>query len=459
MSSHREAPEISKDQVADNTDVYAFVSPDQPDTVTLIANFIPFQLPDAGPNFYEFGEDVAYNIHINNTGDGTSNITYQFLFQTETRNLETFLYNTGPITSLDSMNWNRRQFYTVTKVVNGAPTLLAQGLISPPCNIGPRSTPNYAALAQAAVHKLPSGETVFAGQRAEGFYVDLGAVFDLADLRPFQHLHLIPSADAPGVNGTASVNVSTIAIQVPKTQLTRDGANPSDPMNPKAVIGIYASASRNSVRVREPRGQNVDIGPWVQVSRLANPLFNEVMIPLGKKDLWNSLPPSQDDQFLANAQHPELSKLLPVLYPNVFPNLAALSAARADIVAIFLTGLPAGVVPGFQNYSGPKMAEMMRLNMAIPPSATPNILGILGGDLAGFPNGRRVQDDVVTIELRALAGATYPLIDKTFKPDAAASGVTDGVGPTNVPSGYLPTFPYLGVPYDGYSHPGSNPTM
>ncbi len=459
MSSHREAPQTSQDQVADNTDVYAFVSPDKPDTVTLIANFIPFEQPDGGPNFYEFGEDVSYDIHVDNTGGGTSNITYHFLFQTETRNLDTFLYNTGPLASLDSPNWNRRQSYSVYKVVDGAASLLGQGLLCPPCNIGPRSTPNYPALAQAAVHQLPTGETVFAGQRAEGFYVDLGAVFDLADLRPFQHLHLIPSADGPGVNGTQSVNVHTIALQVPKTDLTRGGAAPTDPMDPRAVIGVYASASRNSVRVREPKAISVDVGPWVQVSRLANPLFNEVMIPLGKKDLWNSLAPRHDNQFLPNVQHPELSKLIPVLYPNVFPHLAALTAPRADIVAIFLTGLPSGVVPGFQNYMGPTMAEMMRLNVAIPPTASPNILGILGGDLAGFPNGRRVSDDVVTIELRALAGATYPLIDKTFVPDAAAGGVTDGVGPRNVPSGYLPAFPYLGVPYDGYAHPASNPTM
>jgi len=221
MSSHREAPQTSQDQVADNTDVYAFVSPDKPDTVTLIANFIPFEQPDGGPNFYEFGEDVSYDIHIDNTGGGTANITYHFLFQTETRNLDTFLYNTGPIASLDSPNWNRRQSYSVYKVVDGAASLLGQGLLCPPCNIGPRSTPNYPALAQAAVHQLPTGETVFAGQRAEGFYVDLGAVFDLADLRPFQHLHLIPSADAPGVNGTQSVNVHTIALQVPTTDLTR----------------------------------------------------------------------------------------------------------------------------------------------------------------------------------------------------------------------------------------------
>lgn len=458
MSSHREAPQTSQDPVADNTDVYAFVSPDAPNTVTLIANYVPFEAPDGGPNFFEFGEDVAYDIHISNGGNPSTDITYQFLFQTQTVNLETFLYATGPITSLDSPNWNRKQTYSVTKVVGGKSTLLAQGLTCPPCNIGPRSTPNYAALAQAAVHKLPTGETVFAGQRAEGFYADLGAIFDLGALRPFQDLHLIPSAKAAGINGLAGFNIHSIAIQVPKTDLTRNGATPTGPMDPAAVIGVYASASRNSVKVREPKGINVDVGPWVQVSRLANPLFNEVIVPLGKKDLWNSLPPQNDAEFAQYTDHPELAGLLPVLYPKVFPNLAALNAtkaARSDITAILLTGLPAGIIPGFQNYTGSKPADLLRLNVAVPPTAAPNNLGIIGGDLAGFPNGRRVADDVVTIEIRALAGVTYPLIDKKFAPDAAAGAVTDGVGPTNVPSGYLPNFPYLGVPYDGYSHPAS----
>ncbi|MGH2387432.1 MAG: DUF4331 domain-containing protein, partial [Chloroflexota bacterium] len=193
MSSHREAPEISKDPVADSTDLYAFVSPDQPGTVTLICNYIPLEAPDGGPNFYEFGDDVLYEIHIDNNGDNIAEITYQFLFQTQVRNPNTFLYNTGPITALDSPNWNIRQTYTVNKVWHGRTAVLGVGLTCPPCNIGPRSTPNYTALAQAAVHKLKTGEKVFAGQRLEGFYIDLGAIFDLGDLRPFQNLHLIPS--------------------------------------------------------------------------------------------------------------------------------------------------------------------------------------------------------------------------------------------------------------------------
>ncbi len=196
-------------------------------------------------------------------------------------------------------------------------------------------------------------------------------------------------------------------------------------------------------------------GPWVQVSRLGNPLFNEVIVPMAQKDLWNSLPPTQDKRFVRFVQHRELAKLLPVLYPGVFPRLAALTAARADLVAILLTGLPSGIVDGFQNFTGQTLADMLRLNMAVPPAASPNIFGILGGDLAGFPNGRRVQDNVVAIELRAVAGLTFPLVDHSFTPDGAASLLTDGLTPASNPVSFLTSFPYLGVPNDGFDHPSS----
>ena len=456
MSSHREAPEISKDPVADNTDVYAFVSPDRPDTVTLIANYIPLEGPAGGPNFFEFGDDVLYEIHIDNDGDAVDDITYQFRFQTTLQNPNTFLYNTGRISSLDDPNWNKRQVYSVTKVVeDNKPIQLATSLASPPCNIGPFSTPNYTVLAQAAIHDLPSGERVFAGQRAEGFYVDLGSVFDLLDLRPFQNLHLNPLPAAPGVNGTNRLNVHTVAMQVPKSMLTRDGSIPTDLTDPRSVIGVYASASRRKATIRKNDAEVEDAGPWVQVSRLGSPLFNEVMIPLGLKDFWNSQDPKDDKQFLSHVQQQEVAHRLTVFYPGVFPNLAAYSKPRADMVAIFLTGIPAGIISGFQNFTGATLADLLRLNMAIPPATAPNILGILGGDLAGFPNGRRAFDDVFTIELRALAGVTIPLVDSSFTPDAAASAVTDGLTPASINSAFLTSFPYLGVPYDGFDNPSS----
>jgi hypothetical protein len=421
--------------------------------VTLIANYIPLEAPASGPNFFEFGDDVSYDIHIDNDGDGVADITYRFNFTIELLNPNTFLYNTGPIAALDSPNFNRRQFYSLTKLdKKGNETVLAKKLASPPCNIGPRSTPNYANLAAKAVYTLASGEKVFAGQRLEGFYVDLGAVFDLADLRPFQHLHLIPTTDATGVDATQNVNVHSIALQVPISHLTENGKTPSDYTDPAAVIGVYASASRRKVRIHWGQAKLQEAGPWEQVSRLGNPLFNEVIVPMGLKDKWNTLSPETDNLFLEHVEHPELAKLLPVLYPNVFPNLQAFNAPRADLVAILLTGIPSGIIKGFQNSTGKTQADLLRLNVAIPPSYQPNLQGLLGNDLAGFPNGRRVFDDVFTIELRAFAGVTIPLVDKNFKPDAAASKVTDGLTP-DLKTRYLPQFPYLGTPKSGFDVP------
>jgi hypothetical protein len=464
MSSHREAPEISRDPVADSTDLYAFVSPDQPDTVTLIANYIPLQEPSGGPNFYEFGENpaVRYAINVDNDGDGIADVIFQFDFETRLRDKDTFLYNTGPITELDSPNWNSRQFYTVRKVgpKGGDGTVLGANLPCPPCNIGPLSTPDYAKLAGEAVHDLGGGLTVFAGQRAEGFYVDLGAIFDLGNLRPFQNLHdqygrHVFSKPALGVNATDRLNVHSIAIQVPITDLVQKGA--SGEADPKSVIGVWTTASRRAVCVMDAdTGETTTSGPWRQVSRLGMPLINEVIIPLGEKDRWNHLAPVGDKQFVQSYAHPELAALLPDLYPGVFPNLAALVASgkpRADLEAILLTGIPSGIIPGFQNSTGTGLYDMLRLNTAIPPSSSPNILGLLGGDLAGFPNGRRVFDDIVTVDLRAVAGLTYALVDSSYTPDAAASQVTDGLTPANVKAPFLDTFPYLGVPYSGFYNP------
>jgi hypothetical protein len=459
MSSHREAPAVSQDPVADNTDLYAFVSPDNSDTVTLIANYIPLQEPAGGPNFFEFGDDVLYEIHVDNDNDARADITYQFRFSTTIRNTETFLYNTGPIAHLDDTTWNRPQTYSVTKVDgSGQSKGVTTGLKCPPCNIGPFSTPTYTDLANAAAAQhLHSGERVFAGQRAEGFYVDLGSIFDLGDLRPIQQFHFGNLSAMPGVNTTKALNVHSIAIQVPKTQLTRDGSTPTSITDPRSTIGVWASASRRKVRMidHEEDDDHTSAGPWVQVSRLGNPLINEVVIPMAHKNRWNRLSPHDDAQFLKYYQHPELARLLNVLYPGAFSTLAALTANRDDLVAILLTGLPAGIVGGFQNSTGSTQADMLRLNMAVKPTTSnPNPIGLVAGDAAGFPNGRRVFDDVVTVELRAIAGLTYPLVH-AYTPDGAVNLITDGLDPTSVTAPYLSTFPYLGVPHDGYHTPAA----
>jgi hypothetical protein len=468
MSSHREAPQISKDPVADSTDVYAFVSPDATSTVTLIANYIPLEGPDGGPNFYEFGDDVLYEINIDNDGDGVADIVYQFQFTTTLRDPSFFLYNVGPITSLSSANWNRVQTYSLQRLDmrHGRATTLGTNLPCPPCNVGPLSTPNYAALATAAISSVGIGIKSFAGQRAEGFYVDLGAVFDLGNLRPFQGDHAGwagtgLAAMAAGVNSTDQVNVHSLALQIPMNQLTRNGLPPTASTG---TIGVWTTASRQKVRILEGNsGQMSNQGPWVQVSRLGNPLFNEVLIPISLKDQWNAQSPAQDSQFASFVATPQLGTLLPGLFPNVFNNLSAFNAThapRADLLAILLTGIPSTVVPGFAGtFTGPTQADMLRLNMTIAPTgpATFSNLGVVGGDVGGYPNGRRVQDDVATIELRAIAGATLPLVDHTYVPDPAAGGISMGLtaNPQD-PSAmgtenYLPGFPYLGTPHSGYN--------
>ncbi|WP_375486758.1 DUF4331 domain-containing protein [uncultured Jatrophihabitans sp.] len=460
MSSHKEAPSISNDAAADNTDVYAFVSPDKPDTVTLIANFVPLEDPNGGPNFAQFGDDVLYEIHVDNNGDAKADITYQFRFTTETTIADTFLYNVGPIESLDSKNWNRKQFGTVTRVAGGERTVLGSHLACPPVNVGPHSTPDYAALAKSAIHNLKGGGKVFTGQRAEGFYVDLGAIFDLGTLRPLHNFHLSKMPASGGINATKAKNIHTIAIQVPKSDLARGGYHAGDPKDLRSTIGVYATASRQASKIYNGDGTVQQSGPWVQVSRQANPLVNEVLNPLGQKDKFNASDPVNDSDFADNVTKPELAGLLPVLYPGVFPRLAKYKKSRADLAAIILTGIPAGVVPGFQNFTGTTQADLLRLNMAIPPTVTkPSNLGLIGGDAAGFPNGRRVFDDVTTIELRAIAGATIPLVDKTYQPDKAVGAITQGLTSSNRDVNaentvnYIYEFPYLGTPHGGYQNP------
>jgi hypothetical protein len=462
MSSHREAPAISQDPVADNADTYAFVSPDDPTTATIITNYVPLEGPPGGPNFFEFGDDVLYSIYIDNDGDALPEIEFQFQFRTTLQNPDTFLYNTGPIGSLTDPNWNKRQLYSVSVIHSrgldsdndrGPGKVLGMDLACPPCNIGPRSTPDYDSLAAAAVHSLPGGISVFAGQRNDGFFVDLGAIFDLGDIRELNAAHLIPMAAATSIDPLKTLNIHTIAIKVPIQMLTRDGSKPTDPLGATSVLGIWGGASRRKVQVRE-RDTVRQSGPWVQVSRLGNPLFNEVIVPVGDKDRWNAVDPIDDVGFEEYVNQPELGRLLPVLYPGAFPNLAGYTKDRADLHAILLTGIPQGVVDGFQNFTGPHPADMLRLNVAIPPTTSnPNALGLVGGDAAGFPNGRRVFDDIVSIELKAIAGATIPLVDPSYTPDAAVGLVSSYLTPGT--DRYQDTFPYLGTPHDGYHTPSS----
>jgi Domain of unknown function (DUF4331) len=435
-SSHREAPLISADPLADNTDVYAFVSPDNPETVTLIANWIPLEAPNGGPNFYKFGDDVLYRINIDNDGDAKDDIVYEFRFKTEIQNRSTFLYNTGPVGSLDDPNFNIRQTYTVTRIDRHGRTVLGRHLSTPPVNVGARSTPNYAALAAEGIHTLSDGSRVFAGQRDDPFFVDLGSVFDLLGLRPFNPAHLIPLPSAPGVDGLKGQNTHVIALQVNKSLLTHDGSAAIDPANTNSIIGVYSTTLRKRINVEDADHPGFGEGQWVQVSRLGMPLVNEVVIPLGLKDRFNASDPDHDAQFGSFVLNPEPARLIPVLYPGV----KVPPAPRNDLAAIFLTG-----IEGLNKPTHVIASEMLRLNMAIAPSASPNRLGLLAGQLDGFPNGRRLVDDVVDIELRALAGATpFTPAFNVFPNNQLGDGVDQNDKP------FLPTFPYVALPFPGY---------
>jgi hypothetical protein len=426
-SSHREAPLISADPLADNTDVYAFVSPNNPDHVTLIANFIPFESPTGGPNFYKFDDNVLYEIMVDNNGDGVEDVTFQFRFKTTVLNPNTFLYNTGPITSLASTNWNVRQTYTVTRIDgrrrDGRATVLGQDLPTPPVNVGIRSTPDYDALADPAITQLPNSTQVFAGQRDDPFFVNLN-LFDLL---------AVPPADTNNFDSLAGYNVHSIAIEVPIASLTANESRPTSATDPNAVIGVWSTASRPSVTSIGDRDEHTS-NHYVQISRLGNPLVNEVIVPLGVKDTFNSLEPKQDAVLLPFLEDPEVPKLLAGLFGIQSPPLP-----RNDLVTIFMTG-----IPGLNQPPGVRPSEELRLNVAIGPNPFPNSLGVLGGDIAGFPNGRRLTDNVVDIALRAMAGAT-PLTPNFNK--GINAELTDGVPANDVP--FRTTFPFLASPHPG----------
>ena len=464
-SSHREAPLIVADPLADNTDTYAFRSTEagRGGFVTVIANWIPFEEPSGGPHFYKFDDTVLYEIHIDNTGDGVEDITYQFRFKTKFTNPDSVLGMAAPnqavagtggieplITSLDDPDYNEPQTYTVTRFDRrtGRPgQAIARGLRTPPNNIGERTTPNYeTALAQPAVYSLPNGGRVFAGQRDEGFYIDVGAAFDTLKFKSI--------GSTGGVDSTAGFNVNTIAIEVPIQELTRTETVPSGPTAANAVIGVWATSSRQKLTVLrsdfflDDDEDPLTIGPFQQVSRLGSPLVNELIIPLKLKDKFNASSPAQDSQFASFVTNPQLAQLISAVFGVAIP-----PAPRNDLVAIFATGIPVNNVtgPNFTTFlSDGRPHEMMRLNVAIPPSANPSRLGLLGGDVAGFPNGRRVFDDVVDISLRAVAGGTPFTPATNISPN---NTLGDGVANNDVP--FLTRFPYLGTPQSGNSTLGS----
>lgn len=447
-SSHREAPGIATNPVADNTDVYFFVSPTDPSKAVLVGCWWPIEDPAGGPNYFHFGDDVDYAFHVDNDGDAKADISYVFRFKTDFQNPQSALYATGPISSLDDADWNYRQSYKVIRAKQGeGRETIAENLRVPPVNIGPRTTPSYDDLADDTFYSIGEGVQVFAGQRDDPFFVDLGAIFDLISFRA------VPGNTGQGLDDLAGYNCQAIVLEIPIDQLTNDGSNPADPADPAAILGIWSTS------VQKHRHSNGDDSPFSavafdeedvstlatskrQVSRLGMPLVNEVVIPIGLKDRWNRSAPQNDGQFLSYVQDPELARIFEALYGITKP-----PTPRCDLVAVFLTG-----VPGLNQPPNVVGAEELRLNVAIKPDGVPDSrFGVLGGDLDGFPNGRRLADDVVDIAERVVAGVLYPMFcDATFVPHALASQLGDGVDQND--AAFSHKFPYLASPNQGWQH-------
>ena len=438
-SSHREAPAIADDRRLDNTDVYAFVSPDDAGSVTLIANFWPFEEPDGGPNFYRFADDGStYDINVDSNGDARPDLTYRWTFRSSYRTQETFLYNTGVVSSFDDPDLNFRQTYDLTEIrSDGTSTVLLENAPVAPSNVGPASMPDYPAIRQGTIRPVAGGQA-FAGQAEDSFFLDL-RIFDLLYGGDFSQV---------GQDTLDGYNVQSVALKLPKNRLALQG-NAAD--NP--VIGVWSTTNRPSTRVL-PGTDAADArvttsGTPVQVSRLGNPLVNEVVIPIKDKDQFNASQPVNDaGAFLDYVQDPIVPKLIEAIY-----KIPAPAAPREDLVEVFLTGVcnvegcPMATAALDVDLNSQLLnegvtasqfvpAEMLRLNMNVPPTANPNRLGVIAGDLAGFPNGRRLADDVVDIELRVLEGALLGV---------QVGDLGDGVPTNDVP--FLDRFPYVAQPH------------
>jgi hypothetical protein len=437
-SSHREAPAIADDRRFDNTDVYAFVSPDDAETVTMIANFWPFEEPDGGPNFYRFSDDGRYDINIDSNGDARPDLTYRWTFTSSYRNEGTFLYNTGVVTSFDDPDLNFRQTYDLTEIrSDGTSTVLLNDAPVAPSNVGPASMPDYPAIRQSTIRTAAGGQ-VFAGQAEDPFFLDL-RVFDLLYGGDFSEV---------GVDTLDGYNVQSIALKMPKSRLALAGDPAANP-----VIGVWSTVSRPSTRVLSATDAAefsvTSSGDLRQVSRLGNPLVNEVVIPIRDKDEFNASQPVNDaGNFLDYVQNPIVPQLVEAVY-----GIDAPATPREDLVEVFLTGVcnvegcPMTVEALDVNLNSQLLnagvtaaqfvpAEMLRLNMSVPPTANPNRLGVLAGDNAGFPNGRRLMDDVVDIELRVLEGALLGV---------QVGDLGDAVPSNDVP--FLDRFPYVAQPH------------
>lgn len=411
-SSHREAPLIAAEPQLDNTDVYAFVSPDNPDSVTLIANWVPLQEPSGGPTYYPFADGAHYDINIDNDHDAVADITYRWTFSSSYQTEDTFLYNTGPVTTVDDADLNFRQTYKLEEIDGaGVATTLIDNAPVAPSHVGNASIPDYTPLRDGAIVPVDNGGRSYVGQADEPFFLDL-RVFDLLYGGDLSEV---------GDDTTAGYNVNVIALQVPKSELALGGDDAANP-----IVGIWSDTEAAATTVRTP-GAEAETGEFIQVSRLGMPLVNEVVIPLKDKDNFNGSLPADDGQFLDYVTDPELARLIELIY-----GIPAPATPRDDLVSVFLTG-----VEGLNKPENGTPSEQLRLNMSIAPSANPERLGVLAGDNAGFPNGRRLTDDIVDISIQVVEG------ELVGNPNDLGDGVNSN------DKAFLSSFPYVALPHSG----------
>ena len=410
-ASHREAPLIANDPPADITDFFMFRStqPGQDDKVDLIMDVIPGEEPSAGPNYYNFDPSVAYTFHVDNNTDGKADdIEFEFRFKSELRGivndagLPLSYVALPPITTLDGAGLGLRQHYSITMIKDGKRTVISPmtDKIAVPSNVGPRTMPNYDGLAAQGMYDLGGGIKVFAGQRDDPFFIDLGAAFDTLNLR------------SPGTDMLSGFNVNTIALEVPASLLTKDHRAPG--LTAYSKLGAYASTSRPRVTVRGRGGNSLGLGQFVQVQRLANPLVNELIIGTKDKDLWNSLEPEQEGRFLDYYTNPRFALALSIVFGAVVP-----STPRQDLVNALLKYSP----------TDKRISELLRLNLNSAPGAS-------------WPNGRKPSDDVTDTAIQVVGGPAF-------------AGAGDNVSANDK---VLPNvFPFEASPWDGRNRVHQNP--
>jgi Domain of unknown function (DUF4331)/Secretion system C-terminal sorting domain len=551
-SSHREAPLIANDPLTDNTDLYAFRSPDDTNTVTIIANYVPLQLPQGGPNYASFGTNIRYEVHIENDGTTGGDITYRFTFSKVNEDTTTFF-------NIRLGKENLKTKYIAEKSINGGPftTIVSNGIV-PPANIGPRSISGGAGLNAASYNTLMTaaiasatgggGETIYCGPADDPFFVDLGGIFDLGQTR----------AGGTGINspedGVACKNIHSIALKIPIATLQKNGqpvTAAANILDANYIIGVWASASRQQIRTLNVNGTESYSGPYVQVSRIGMPLTNEAVIPIGDKDKWNALTPYNEDPAMENYFcNPELGLYMDnSLFGGAVPALSALRIQRnalqtfdfgntknglwpiratnggagtaldtnlfgnyllrqgkprsVDLLPIFYTGVPnlapyqlatgkngnpLAVGKPFINNFLPTFGDMLRLNMAVPvtPRNSPSfsslglvqaaVLGLTNPlyntnsnlqmipNMDGFPNGRRLEDDVTRIELQAVSGVVLAAIGLWYD-DYTAGGpnpvtpnllgvLTYTTGVEANDTAFKTVFPYVQTPWSGFGRCG-----